>query len=755
MTNRSVLPKFYTHSVNERLRILLERGIIGITDYQLLVENNQVLSSGEADALIENVIGVFGLPMALGLNFEVNSTDYLVPMVVEEPSIVAALSAGAKIVRQTGGFKAQSDESLLIGQIQIVELRHAHRARSALKQRRQEIIDLANNLHPRMIARGGGVRDIEVFLHPRAEHASDMLVVHLLVDTQDAMGANLVNTMCEGVAPLVEKIAGGKVFLRILSNLTDRSIVTSTCTIHPDLLKDGDYTGEQVRDGIVLASEFAAIDPYRATTHNKGIMNGIDAVALASGNDWRAIEAAAHAYAGRGNGYTSLSKWFVGDDGSLVGEIEIPLKVGIVGGSLKSNPAVALALRLLQVKNSKELACLMASVGLAQNFSALRALSTEGIQRGHMTLHARSCAVAAGAKKDDFEEVVEKLIASGQIKEWKAKEIIEELKEGISTPQSQKKSSSLADTFKGISYGKVILLGEHAVVYGSHAIAAPLPLAVEACVVGETKGLELLIPRWGVEDVISFDKEPDNVIRRCMHRIVHSLKLENEGMRIEVIPHVPRAMGLGSSASLAVAVIRALTLHFKLNLDDRAVNELAFECETIAHGTPSGIDNTLATFGQFTLFRKKQPNLMQPLNVKCSIPIVLGLSNQQGSTARMVAQVSSARQKDSAHFDRIFEDIDRLTLEAVDAIETHDLNLLGQLMNLCQGFLNGIGVSTWELEELIGIARKHGAFGAKLTGSGGGGSMIALCPNEDPAIRNNIVQAMQDAGYRAMPVDLS
>jgi len=329
------------------------------------------------------------------------------------------------------GFRLESSEPVLIGQVQVVDVPHPQRAKAALLQRKSEILNLANSLHPNMVARGGGAKDLEVLIHPSSGQGGDMVVAHLLVDTCDAMGANLVNTMCEGVASLIENIAEGKVFLRILSNLTDRAMVKARVSIPLDALAGRGFDGEQVRDGIIRANEFASIDPYRAATHNKGIMNGIDAVALATGNDWRAIETGAHAWAARGSHYTSLSQWARGEDGSLLGQLEIPIKVGIVGGPLQPNPTVGMNLRLLGVSSARELAEVIGAVGLAKNFSAIRALVTESIQQGHMTLHARSVVAAADATPKIFETVVDRLIESAEVKIWKAREAHPELHESI------------------------------------------------------------------------------------------------------------------------------------------------------------------------------------------------------------------------------------------------------------------------------------------------------------------------------------
>ncbi|MGH8495477.1 MAG: hydroxymethylglutaryl-CoA reductase, degradative, partial [Gammaproteobacteria bacterium] len=546
----SRIPEFYKLSVAERVRAVQERGLLSREDGKMLATGQHTLSVSGADKMIENVIGVMGLPVGLGLNFVINSREYVIPMVVEEPSIVAALSSAAKLVRKAGGFHTESTQPLLIGQIQIMHVPHPARAQAILLQDKEEILNLANSLHPKMVARGGGAIDIETHIYPAAGDGSDMLVVHLLVDTCDAMGANLVNTMCEGVAPLVEKMTGGKVFLRILSNLTDRAMVRADCCVPAGLLAGKGYAGEQVRDGIIAASDFAAIDPYRAATHNKGVMNGVDAVALATGNDWRAIEAAAHAYAARGSAYTSLTRWSRNEAGDLVGHIEIPLKVGIVGGPLQSNPTVAVNLRLLGVKSARELAEVMGAVGLAQNLAALRALATDGIQKGHMTLHARSVALAAGATPEMFENVVERLIECGEVKIWRANEIVAELKQ-----QKLELGAQPAVAAEGCSagHGKVIFLGEHAVVYGRHAIAAPIPLAVQARVRDRDDGVHLVIPRWGIEHQLQRDPARRQSYEKPAALILEKLGLENRSLQIEVYPNVPRAMGLGGSAALAVA----------------------------------------------------------------------------------------------------------------------------------------------------------------------------------------------------------
>ncbi|TFD32240.1 hydroxymethylglutaryl-CoA reductase, degradative [Cryobacterium cryoconiti] len=770
--SRSRIPRFYQLSVSERIALLEQRGVLSTDAAAQLTGGTSALDVAAADRLIENVIGVFSLPMGLGLNFQINGQDYLVPMVVEEPSIVAAVSSTARLVRQAGGFTSVADEPLLIGQIQVVDVTDPERARADLLARGDELVHLANSGHPNMVARGGGARGIEVFLRGATAQNGVLLVVHLLVDTRDAMGANLVNSMCERLAPLVEEISGGRVFLRILSNLTDRALVRARAVIPSALLETADYPGVRVRDGIVLANEFAAMDPYRATTHNKGIMNGIDAVALATGNDWRAIEAAAHAYAGRGDGYGPLTTWSVNGSGDLVGELTMPLKVGTVGGQVESNPAVRLAHTILGVSSAPELAEVMAAVGLAQNLAALKALSTNGIQHGHMRLHARAVAAAAGASGARFEEVVEMLIADGEIKVWKARQIIQALDGGsecdpaarsAATDAEARPAASVAPTAPHpapsaapapsapgpdahLGYGKIILLGEHSVVYGYHAIAAPIGLSVRAQVTRQASLRAPVIADWDSDGSVREPLRAD-LSHRVAALIASRLGVSAAGVRVDVFSHLPRASGLGASAAFAVAVIRAVADSFQLTISDAEVSSLAFECEQIVHGTPSGIDNTVATFGRSVLFQKTDApggHTIRDIFTPHPIPIVIGLSGVESLTAQTVGLVRTAWQRNPTRYDAIFSQIDGLVLAGVDALRRGDVAELGELMNINQGLLNALQVSSPEIEALVAIARRAGALGAKLTGGGGGGAMIAIA---EPGGTEPIMAAMRSAGY--------
>ncbi len=392
---------------------------------QNAIGGEKSLTFDMANTMIENAIGVFGLPLGLGLNLQVNGRDYVVPMAVEEPSVIAAVSFAAKIVREGGGFIAEADDPVMIGQVQVTNYGDPTVAAHKLVEHKEQLLALANSFHPSMLTRGGGARDIEVRVLPAPEgpRGEPLLIVHLLIDTQEAMGANLINTMAEGVAPLVEQITGGKVYLRILSNLADRRLARSTCRIPVTALADFDMSGEAIAEGIVQASRFASADPYRAATHNKGIMNGIDAMAIATGQDWRAIEAGAHAFAARDGQYRPLSTWTL-EEGHLVGRIELPLALGTVGGPIKIHPQVQAALKMLRVTSARELSTVMASVGLSQNFAAVRALGSVGIQKGHMAMHARCVAVTAGARGLMIEQVANGLVQAGQVKVEKAREIL-------------------------------------------------------------------------------------------------------------------------------------------------------------------------------------------------------------------------------------------------------------------------------------------------------------------------------------------
>ena len=730
--NDSRISGLYRLTVFERIDELQRRGWLSGADAEVLRQGRHVLTPQAADKLIENVVAVFGMPLAIAPNFVVNGRDYIVPMAVEEPSIVAGVSAAAGLARAAGGFTARCEESLLAGQVHVTGVTDVGKTLEALDAQRQELIELANAVHPRLIERGGGVRDIELRQLILGDD-SPMIAIHFLVDTCDAMGANLVNTICEAVAPRIAELCAGVVALRILSNLTDRSLVSATARYKLEDLAVPGFDADVVRDRIILASDIASADPYRATTHNKGVMNGIDAVAIATGNDWRAIEAGAHAFAASAGQYAPLATWSMDESGDLLGEICLPLKVGIVGGTLHANAAAAMGIRICAVESARELAELMAAVGLAQNFAALKALATSGIQQGHMRLHARSVASAAGVPNELFEKVVSVLVNDGPIKSWRAREILRNAQAAVAG--NEKPGATAA--------GKVILLGEHAVVYGKHALALPIADAVSASVTPIDAASVVTIPEWGVSETV--DQETTG-IGAAISLIVRELGLDSNGYSIHVNSQLPRAMGLGSSASIAVAILRAFDAALDLGLDDAKVNAIAFSCEELAHGTPSGVDNTIATYGTPMLFRKAGSLKTKMLVIPESPSIVIGCSNQRGVTRDQVAAVRARHDGNPQRYNALFDEMDILSQAGAEALARSDYAELGALMNICHGLLNAIEVSTPELESMVAIARTAGAVGAKLTGSGGGGSIVALCPGRV----SDVVNALESAGFATL-----
>jgi hydroxymethylglutaryl-CoA reductase len=414
--------KFYHLTIQERLEVIAR--LAGLSSTEMEALSGQIgLPAEQADHMVENAVGTFALPLGIAQNFRVNGEDVLVPMVIEEPSVVAGASFMARLSRSTGGFRAQAGPPEMIGQIQVLELQDLETARQAILARKSELLLQAAGVDPVLQRLGGGPRDLEVRAFEESP-AGPFLVVHLVYDVRDAMGANAVNTAVERLAPTIETLTGGRTHLRILSNLADRRLARAEVTIRLEELAFGQYSAEEVRDGILAAWAFAAVDPYRAATHNKGIMNGVDAVVIATGNDWRAIEAGAHAYAARGGNYTSLSTWGKDAQGNLVGSLEMPMAVGIVGGATKVHPGARAALKLMKVTSAGQLAEIITSVGLAQNLAALRALATEGIQRGHMSLHARQVAIAAGAVGKEVDRLAEQLVSEGTVRIDRAEEIL-------------------------------------------------------------------------------------------------------------------------------------------------------------------------------------------------------------------------------------------------------------------------------------------------------------------------------------------
>lgn len=414
----SSISGFYKLSIAERREVLKRFANLGEEEISLLA-NMGGLREETADHMIENVVSVMEIPIGIAVNFLINDKDYLIPMAIEEPSVVAAASNAARMARVKGGFRAVSSDPVMIGQVELSGVADPYGAKFKILERKDELLKMANSQDPVLVKFGGGARDIEVRV---IDEENPMVVVHLLVDVRDAMGANAVNTMAEYLAPKISEISKGNVRLRILSNLATHRI-TRAYAIFDRKTIGGDETVE----GIIEAYKFAKIDPYRAATHNKGIMNGIDAVLIATANDWRAIEAGAHSYAGL-NGYTSLTKWEVNEEGDLAGYIEMPMAVGIVGGATVTHPKAKLMRKILGISSAQEFANVLASVGLAQNYGAIRALAMEGIQKGHMELHARNIAISAGAKGEEIERITEEMVKGRKIRVDVAAEILKKLR---------------------------------------------------------------------------------------------------------------------------------------------------------------------------------------------------------------------------------------------------------------------------------------------------------------------------------------
>ena len=418
MEKSSEVSGFYKKPVEERLKFIQD--FAGLTDEETAtLRNTGGLPVGTADKMIENVVGGLTLPMGIGVNFRINGRDILIPMVIEEPSVVAAASNAAKMARVKGGFSTGFSGPVMIAQVQLVDVDRPEEAKDKILARKKEILELAAQQDPVLLQAGGGPKDIEVRVIETK--MGPMVITHLLVDTRDALGANAVNTMAEAIAPMIEQITGGRVLLRILSNLAVHRIARARAVFEKDVIG-----GEAVVEGILNAWAFAEADPFRAATHNKGIMNGISSVVLATGNDTRAIEAGAHSYAARSGRYSSLSTYEKDFDGNLVGSLEVPMAVGIVGGATKTHPVARIALKIMDIHSAAELAQIIACVGLAQNFAALRALATEGIQRGHMGLHARNVAISAGATGELVDKIAEQMVNEWKVRADRAKELLAE-----------------------------------------------------------------------------------------------------------------------------------------------------------------------------------------------------------------------------------------------------------------------------------------------------------------------------------------
>lgn len=753
----SRLPGFAGLAVRDRIALLQRHGLLSEEDAKALLAGAHLPDASVADPVGEHMIGVMAMPVGLGLDFRVNGRDCVVPLALEAPSIAATLSAAAHLIRACGGFEVHRTVTALTGRIPLVDLKDPQGACAAVVAHKEEILALANSLQRDPQAHGGGAGDLTAQLRRAPESDCDILVVHLHAGTSETEGsAGLINTLCAGVAPRLEALTGGRALSRTPSDVGNRFIVRAKAVVTVQALAEKGRDGERVRDDIVLASDLARVEPGCAAAHDQDIANGIGAVARATGCGWRALEAGAPAMAGSGRNQT-FARWYRNNGGDLVGELEIPITLSASGSGVQSNPTAGISRRLLGVHGAGELAEVMGAVGLAQSFSVLRAQVTNDAQSNDLAQRARSVARAAQVPASLLESVVQGLLDSRQVTVAKARELADSLRvapaevhERAATPHHDQPEDAAAWS---VGHGKIILLGEHSVVYGRHAVAAPLPFAIRALATDGADGVALSIPGWGVERRIPAHapRQPSkDVVARLLRLVTQRLGLEGQDLRIRVDAGIPRGMGVGGSAALAVAIIRALSRLRNLRLDDDQVCALAFECEKIAHGTPSGLDNTVATYGQAVLYRRGESPQFERITLDEPPPLVLGLCHHPGLTVETVARVRRAWTEQRALHDQIFDAMDTIALTGLDALRRRDWQHFGALMNVCQGQLQSLGVSSDELDDMIRIARNHGAAGAKLTGGGGGGAMIALCPDG----RGPVVEALSAAGYDALEIRL-
>ncbi|MBD3216728.1 MAG: hydroxymethylglutaryl-CoA reductase, degradative, partial [candidate division Zixibacteria bacterium] len=719
----SRIPGFYRLPVERRLAYLART--FKLSEQQIsMLRNGNALRVEHAVNMVENSIGVFGLPLGLGLNFIVDGHEHLVPMAVEEASIIAAASKAALMIRKGGGFHTRVDDPIMIGQIQVLDLSDPQKAAEAVYDNRQKIIDAANDSAFRMRKRGGGVFDLEVRILDDDSRVGPMLAVHLLYDVREAMGANAVNYACESAGPIVQEITGGRVNLRILSNLADRRMARAEFILPIEYLETKNFTGEEVALRMVEASEFARIDPYRATTCNKGIFNGVCAAAVALGQDWRAIEAGGHAYAARNGRYSSLTSYTFEDD-RLVGKIELPMQVGWVGGAVNSHPGVKLLREISGVRNSRQLAGLLASVGLGQNFTANLALATDGIQKGHMALHARSVAISVGVPANQVEDVSQEMIKRGEVKVSVAEEIYRKIR------QSSENGSVDEDLpVKSFAHGKVVLFGEHATVYNYPGITTTIDKGLTVRISHDPDGPRFVYPHFkqvfpvpkSEQDIRLFSKAADYALE------LHGLQHEQIAIKIEsdLIP----GMGLGSSAAFSVGLCSALRKYKHLNQErkwDSGIFEDAQKLEAIFHGNPSGMDTATVLSEGVLWFRKGPPREILPIRVPTPAAGLLCIVEPGARTIELVQMVQRNRERDPKAVDAILEEIGNITVDAGIALGIGDMIETGKLMRRNHEQLARLGVSTEALDKAVELLLdKEGVLGAKMTGGGGGGAVVAL-----------------------------
>lgn len=730
----SRIPGFYRLTVEQRLALLART--FNLSEEQLAqLRDGTALRVEHAVNMVENAVGVFGVPLGLGLNFMVDSRDYLVPMAIEEASIIAAASKAALLIREGGGFHAEVGEPVMIGQVQVLDLADAQAASEALTRNQEAVIAAANRGNPRMVSRGGGVFGLECRILEGPPGASGpMLVVHLLMDVREAMGANAVNTACEAAGPEIERLTGGRVNLRILSNLADRRLARAHFRLPLAKLAVEGLSGETAGQRMVEAGHLAWVDPYRAATHNKGVFNGICAAALALGQDWRAIEAGGHAWAARDGRYRSLTAYRV-EDGCLVGEIELPLQVGWVGGAVNSHPGVRLLRRISGVRNARELAGLLAAVGLGQNFAACLALSTVGIQRGHMALHARSVALSVGAPPELVEEIAETMLRRGRVTVTEAEAIFRARHQGQDAGAAAPAEEAVVEQR---ARGKVILFGEHATVYGYPGITATIDRGLRVIVRRDPDGPRFLAPDFKQPFPPPKSDQDIRIFSRATDVALEMYGLQHEPIAIRIESDLIPGMGLGSSAAFSVALCSALRRYREREKApdagatprgrgwDAELFQEVQRLEAIFHGHPSGMDAATVLSEGVVWFRKGPPREMLPMRLPVAAAGIVCLVEPGARTIEMVRHVQARRAEEPTRVDGLVREIGNLTVDAGIALGTGNLPEAGALMFRNHELLRELGVSTPGLDRAVELLRSKGVLGAKLTGSGGGGAVIAL-----------------------------
>jgi hydroxymethylglutaryl-CoA reductase len=723
----SRIPRFYRLSVEQRLAFLQRNFDLSNEEVAMLRAGN-ALRIDHAVNMVENEVGVLGLPVGLGLNFLIDGDDYLVPMAIEEASIIAAASKAALIIRGAGGFATDVDDPVMIGQVQVTGCPDPEAAQAAIEAAKQRIIEAANLPNERMVARGGGCFDLETRVISGGPDVGEMLVVQLLINVQEAMGANAVNYSCESAGPVIEELTGGTVNLRIVSNYATRRLARASFRLPIDRLPSGELTDTEAAQRMVQASALAENDPWRAATHNKGIFNGICAAGLALGQDWRAIEAGGHAYAARDGQYRGLTRYWV-EDGCLCGSIELPLQVGWVGGAVNSHPGVRIMRKISGIHNAGELARVLAAVGLAQNFAACLALSTVGIQKGHMALHARSVAISAGVPSADVERVAQEMIRMGQVKVAVAEEVYGRLQRNRGREGQQ-----AGLPVESYAPGKIVLFGEHATVYGYPGITAAIGIGLKAYITEDPDGPRFTMPRFKRVFDIPESELDVQLFSRAINEALDSYGLRKAPIAIHIESELVPGMGLGSSAAFSAALCTVLRKYKQQDQERRWDNDLFEEVqrlEAIFHGSPSGMDAATVLTGGLLWFRPGPPRELLPLRAVTPVTGIVCFVEPGARTIELVRQVAHSRELNPERIDGILAKIGDITAQAGAALGAGDMELAGELMLGNHEQLAHLGVSTDALDQAVQWLVDAGALGAKLTGAGGGGAAVALTQPED------------------------